>query len=133
MPTTRRMSEKMSIRSKMKLIPEDYETDVTLVYSQFKSAVEIFQQQAALNFTSSVSGCVRSDRTVAKDLGDRVVLLADVTHIYANQLLHYPNELVEFGRSSASVLPSNLRVAIIRALSRLLCDRKVVYLMVILL
>lgn len=122
-----RTSEKLSLptlQSKMKCDPEGYETELNLIYSQFKSSVELFQQQAALNFTSVVSGGVGSDPTVAKDLGDRAMFLAHVTPFYPNQLLNYPKELVEFLRSSARVLPSSLRVTVTQALI-LLLNRKV--------
>lgn len=123
-----RTSEKLSLptlQSKMKCDPEGYETELNLIYSQFKSSVELFQQQAALNFTSVVSGGVGSDPTVAKDLGDRAMFLAHVTPFYPNQLLNYPKELVEFLRSSARVLPSSLRVTVTQALI-LLLNRKIV-------
>ncbi|KAI3516159.1 hypothetical protein L1887_15070 [Cichorium endivia] len=109
----------------MKCDPEGYETELTLIYSQFKSSVELFQQQAALNFTSVVNGGVGSDPTVAKDLGDRAMFLAHVTPFYPNQLVGYPTELVEFLRSSARVLPSSLRVTVTQALI-LLLNRKIV-------
>ncbi|KAI7727327.1 hypothetical protein M8C21_027599 [Ambrosia artemisiifolia] len=123
-----RSSEKMSLptlQSKMKCDPEGYETELNLVYNQFKSSVQLFQQQAALNFTSAVSGGVGSDPTVAKDLGDRAMFLAHVTPFYPVQLLNYPKELVEFLSSSARVLPSSLRVTVTQALI-LLLNRKIV-------
>ncbi|XP_071690977.1 uncharacterized protein [Rutidosis leptorrhynchoides] len=123
-----RTSEKLSLptlQSKMKCDPEGYETELSLIYSQFKSSVELFQQQAALNFTSVVSGGVGSDPTVAKDLGDRAMFLAHVTPFYPNQLSGYPKELVEFLTSSAIVLPSSLRVTVTQALI-LLLNRKIV-------
>ncbi|KVI05649.1 Armadillo-type fold [Cynara cardunculus var. scolymus] len=123
-----RTSEKLSLptlQSKMKCDPEGYETELSLIYSQFKSSVELFQQQAALNFTSAASGGVGSDPTVAKDLGDRAMFLAHVTPFYPNQLLGYPKELVEFLRTSARVLPSSLRVTVTQALI-LLLNRKIV-------
>ncbi|KAL9997018.1 putative SDA1 domain-containing protein [Helianthus debilis subsp. tardiflorus] len=123
-----RTSEKMSLptlQSKMKCDPEGYETELTLVYNQFKSSVQLFQQQVALNFTSAVSGGVGSDPTVAKDLGDRAMFLAHVTPFYPVQLLNYPKELVEFLSSSARVLPSSLRVTVTQALI-LLLNRKIV-------
>ncbi|KAL7590750.1 hypothetical protein Lser_V15G41109 [Lactuca serriola] len=120
-------SEKLSLPtllSKTKCHPDCYETELTLIYSQFKSSVELFQQQAALNFTSVVSGGVGSDPTIAKDLGDLAMFLAHVTPLYPNQLLHYPKELVEFLSSSARVLPSSLRVTVTQALI-LLLNRKI--------
>lgn len=122
-----RSSEKMSLptlQSKMKCDPEGYETELNLVYNQFKSSVHLFQQQAALNFTSAVTGGVGSDPTVAKDLGDRAMFLAHVTPFYPVQLVEYPKELIEFLKSSARVLPSSLRVTVTQALI-LLLNRKV--------
>lgn len=123
-----RTSEKMSLpilQSKMKCDAEGYETELTLVYNQFKSSVELFQQQAVLNFTSAVNGGVGSDPAVAKDLGDRAMFLAHVTPFYPKQLSDYPNELVEFLRSSARVLPPNLRLTVTQALI-LLLNRKII-------
>ncbi|KAK1415748.1 hypothetical protein QVD17_31534 [Tagetes erecta] len=123
-----RSSEKMSLptlQSKMKCDPEGYETELNLVYNQFKSSVQLFQQQAALNFTSAVTGGVGSDPTVAKDLGDRAMFLAHVTPFYPAQLLEYPKELVEFLKTSARVLPSSLRVTVTQALI-LLLNRKII-------
>nr|XP_043629067.1 protein SDA1 homolog [Erigeron canadensis] len=123
-----RTSEKLSLptlQSKMKCDPEGYETELYLIYNQFKSSVDLFQQQAALNFTSAVSGGIISDPTVAKDLGDRAMFLAHVTPFYPNQLSAYPIELVEFLRCSARVLPSTLRVTVTQALI-LLLNRKIV-------
>ena len=55
----------------------------SLVYAQIKSSVELFQQQAALGFTS-VSG-IGADPTVAKDLGDRAMFLSHMTPFYPKQ------------------------------------------------
>ncbi|KAG9157602.1 hypothetical protein Leryth_024603 [Lithospermum erythrorhizon] len=44
-----------TLQSKMKVDPEGYTSELTLIHNQFKSSVELFQQQAALSFTS-VSG-----------------------------------------------------------------------------
>ena len=52
-----RSSEKMSLsalQSKMKCDPEGYESELVLIYNQFNSSLELFQQQAALNFTSII-------------------------------------------------------------------------------
>ncbi|KAL0336053.1 UNVERIFIED_CONTAM: hypothetical protein Sradi_4817200 [Sesamum radiatum] len=105
-----RASEKLnlpSLQSKMKSDPEGYSSELTLIYKQFKSSLELFQQQVALNFTS-LSG-IASDSTVAKDLGDRAMFLAHVTPFYPKELAQYPNELVRFLESSARNLPSGLR------------------------
>lgn len=113
-----------TLQSKMKCDPEGYESELVLVYNQFKSSLELFEQQAALNFTS-ISG-IGSDPTVAKDLGDRVMFLAHVTPFYPTQLAHFPMELTEFLRSSARSLPSGLRRHVAQALI-LLINRKVKY------
>ncbi|KAI5679290.1 hypothetical protein M9H77_10240 [Catharanthus roseus] len=119
-------SEKLSLpslQSKMKSDPEGYETELQLIYSQFKSSMELFEQQAAMSFTS-VTG-IAADPTVAKDLGDRVMFLAHVTPFYPNQLVQFPKELVNFLQRSARTLPSGLRVHVIQALI-LLMNRKMV-------
>ncbi|KAF3431148.1 hypothetical protein FNV43_RR25878 [Rhamnella rubrinervis] len=121
-----RSSEKMSLptlQSKMKCDPEGYESELLLVYNQFKSSLELFEQQAALNF-ASISG-IGSDPTVAKDLGDRVMFLAHVTPFYPTQLGHFPKELADFLGSSARSLPSGLRRHVAQALI-LLINRKAV-------
>ena len=120
-----RSSEKLSLpvlQSKMKCDPEGYETELSLLYSQFKSSLELFQQQAALNFTS-ISG-IGGDPTVAKDLGDRAMFLAHVTPFYPRQLVEFPKELANFLRSAARTLPSFLRCQMTQALI-LLINRQV--------
>ncbi|KAL2253700.1 protein SDA1 homolog [Sesamum indicum] len=119
-------SEKLnlpSLQSKMKSDPEGYSSELTLIYKQFKSSLELFQQQVALNFTS-LSG-IAADSTVAKDLGDRAMFLAHVTPFYPKELAQYPNELVRFLESSARNLPSGLRVHVAQALI-LLINRKII-------
>ncbi|KAL2510304.1 ARM repeat superfamily protein [Forsythia ovata] len=121
-----RASEKLSLpalQSKMKSDPEGYLSELTLIYNQFKSSLELFEQQAALNFTS-LSG-IATDPTVAKDLGDRVMFLAHVTPFYPKQLAQFPKELAQFLKSSARSLPSGLRVHVTQALI-LLSNRKIV-------
>lgn len=121
-----RSSEKLSLpvlQSKMKCDPEGYETELSLLYSQFKSSLELFQQQAALNFTS-ISG-IGGDLTVAKDLGDRAMFLAHVTPFYPGKLAQFPKELASFLRSAARTLPSFLRCQMTQALI-LLINRQTV-------
>lgn len=121
-----RSSEKLSLpvlQSKMKCDPEGYETELSLLYSQFKSSLELFQQQAALNFTS-ISG-IGGDTTVAKDLGDRAMFLAHVTPFYPRKLTQFPKELADFLRSAARTLPSFLRCQMTQALI-LLINRQTV-------
>ncbi|KAL8111721.1 uncharacterized protein LOC141666675 [Apium graveolens] len=122
-----RSSEKLSLpvlQSKMKCDPEGYETELSLLYSQFKSSLELFKQQAALNFTS-ISGIGGGDTTVAKDLGDRGMFLAHVTPFYPTQLVEFPKELADFLRSAARTLPSFLRCQMTQALI-LLINRQTV-------
>ncbi|KAM3337374.1 protein SDA1 isoform X1 [Capsicum galapagoense] len=119
-------SEKLSLpilQSKMKCDPEGYLSELKLVYKQFKSSVDLFEQQAALNFTS-LSG-VSTDPTVSKDLGDRAMFLAHVTPFYTKELEKFPNELANLLNSSARSLPSGLRVHVTQALI-LLINRKIV-------
>ncbi|XP_062092307.1 uncharacterized protein LOC133798125 [Humulus lupulus] len=120
-----RGSEKLSLpllQSKMKCDPEGYESELATVYSQFKSFLEMFKQQAAFKFTS-ISG-VGNDPTVAKDLGDWAMFLAHVTPFYPKQLAQFPNQLAELLRSSARTLPSGLRCHLVQALI-LLINRKI--------
>ncbi|KAL4302932.1 hypothetical protein GQ457_10G026270 [Hibiscus cannabinus] len=121
-----RSSEKLSLpslQSKMKTDPEGYGTELHLIRSQFYSALELFQQQAALNF-SSISG-VGADPTVAKDLGERAMFLAHVTPFYPKQLAEFPSDLAAFLKSSARTLPSGLRFHVTQALI-LLVNRKII-------
>lgn len=121
-----RTSEKLSLpalQSKMKCDPEGYETELCLLYSQFKSSLELYQQQAALNFTS-ISG-IAGDPTVAKDLGDRAMFLAHITPFYPNHLKEFPKQLADFLCSAARSLPSFLRCHITQALI-LLINRQTV-------
>ncbi|XP_059657788.1 uncharacterized protein LOC132304225 [Cornus florida] len=121
-----RTAEKLSLpalQSKMKCDPEGYETELNLLYSQFKSSIELFHQQAALNFTS-ISG-IGSDPTVAKDLGERAMFLAHVTPFYPKQLSQFPNQLADLLRSAGRSLPSSLRCQVTQALI-LLINRKMV-------
>ncbi|XP_027099622.2 uncharacterized protein [Coffea arabica] len=112
-----------ALQSKMKSDPEGYEMELHLIYNQFKSSMELFQQQAAMSFTS-VSG-IAADPTVAKDLGDRALFLAHVTPFYPKHSAQFPRELAQFLRSSARTLPSGLRVHVTQALI-LLINRKMV-------
>ncbi|XP_022733406.1 protein SDA1 homolog [Durio zibethinus] len=121
-----RSSEKLSLpslQSKMKTDPEGYETELHLIHSQFNSALELFQQQAALNF-SSITG-VGADPTVAKDLSDRAMFLAHVTPFYPKQLAEFPSDLAAFLKVSARTLPSGLRFHVSQALV-LLVNRKII-------
>ncbi|KAF5443050.1 hypothetical protein F2P56_035643 [Juglans regia] len=121
-----RSSDRLSLptlQSKMKSDPEGYESELVLIYNQFKSSLELFQQQAALNFTS-ITG-IATDPSVAKDLGDRAMLLAHVTPFYPQHLADFPKQLSHFLASSACSLPSGLRCHIVQSLI-LLANRKMV-------
>lgn len=123
---SRRVLEKLNLpnlQSKMKSDPEGYGSELTLIYNQFKSSLELFERQAAMNFTS-LSG-IGNDPTVAKDLGDRSMFLAHVVQFYPKQLSGFPNELAQFLKSSARSLPSGLRVNVTHALI-LLINRKMI-------
>ncbi|KAI4310374.1 hypothetical protein MLD38_035356 [Melastoma candidum] len=119
-------SDKLSLpilQSKMKSDPEGYASELSLIYSQFNSSLDLFHQQAALSF-SSISG-VSPDPSVAKDLGDRAMFLAHVAPFYPQQLADFPNRLADFLKSSARGLPSGLRCHVSKAL-RLLINNKMV-------
>ncbi|KAM7274756.1 hypothetical protein ACFE04_016622 [Oxalis oulophora] len=118
-----RSSEKMSLptlQSKMKSDPEGYDTELTLIYRQFKSAVDLFTQQP-----DAATATASSDSSVAKDLGDRAMFLAHVTPFYPQQLAQFPSQLAEFLKTSAKKLPSGLRVHVTQALI-LLVNRQVI-------
>ncbi|KAJ1422692.1 hypothetical protein SESBI_12883 [Sesbania bispinosa] len=121
-----RSSEKLSLpalQSKMKCDPEGYESELLLLLNQFNSSLELFQQQAKMNFTS-ITG-IGTDPTVAKDLGDRAMFLAHVTPFYPNHLADFPLKLADLLRSAARTLPSGLRCHLTQALI-LLVNRKFV-------
>ncbi|XP_022149440.1 protein SDA1 homolog [Momordica charantia] len=118
--------EKLSLpllQSKMKCDPEGYESELVLLYSQFKSSMELFKQQASLHF-SSIGG-IGSDPSVAKDLSDRAMFLAHVTPFYRKHLIEFPKQLADLLNSSARSLPSGLRCHIAQALI-LLINRKMI-------
>lgn len=121
-----RSSEKLSLpilQGKIKRDPDGYETELQLIYKQFKASVDLFQQQAALSFSS-----VGSDPSVAKDLGDRAMFLAHVTPFYPKQLAEFPSQLTDLLRTSCLAMPSGLRNHVAQALI-LLMNRKVCALM----
>ncbi|KAL2332716.1 hypothetical protein Fmac_013929 [Flemingia macrophylla] len=111
------------LQSKMKCDPEGYESELLLLYNQFNSSLDLFQKQADMNFTS-ISG-IGSDRTVAKDLGDRASFLSHVTPFYPKQLADFPQKLADLLRGAARTLPSGLRCNLTQALI-LLSNRKIV-------
>ncbi|CAE6165991.1 unnamed protein product [Arabidopsis arenosa] len=116
-----RSSDKLSLpilQSQIKRDPEGYETEIHLIYKQFRASVDLFQQQAALTFSS-----VGSDPSVAKDLGDRAMFLAHVTPFYPKQLAAFPAQLTDLLRTSCLAMPSVLRIHVVKALI-LLMNRK---------
>ncbi|XP_026387780.1 protein SDA1 homolog [Papaver somniferum] len=110
----------LTLQHKMKIDPEGYETELTLLYKHFDSLLLLFQQQSALSFSS-----INGDPTVSKDLGDMAMFLAHVTPYYPTQLSDYPSKLADLLRSSAKSLPSSLRCHLTNALI-LLINRKFV-------
>lgn len=121
-----RSADKMSLQSlqsKMKCDPESYEAELQLIYKQFKSSLELFQQQAALSF-NSLSG-IGADPSVAKDLGERAMFLSHMSQFYPKQLALFPKQLLELLRTTARSLPSSLRCQLAQGLI-LLVNRKVV-------
>ncbi|KAI3878839.1 hypothetical protein MKW92_008138 [Papaver armeniacum] len=110
----------LTLQHKMKIDPEGYETELTLLYKHFDSLLFLFQQQSALSFSS-----INGDPTVSKDLGDMAMFLAHVTPYYPTQLSDYPRKLADLLRSSAKSLQSSLRCHLTKALI-LLINRKFV-------
>ncbi|MED6217510.1 hypothetical protein PIB30_018320 [Stylosanthes scabra] len=121
-----RSSEKLSLstlQSKMKCDPEGYLSELLLLRNQFDSSLELFEQQAAMNF-ASITG-IGGDPTVAKDLGDRAMFLAHVTPFFPKHLADFPQKLATLIRCAARNLPSGLRCRLAQALI-LLINRKIV-------
>lgn len=119
-----RISEKLSLpilQSQIKREPEGYETEVHLIYKQFRASVDLLQQQAALTFSSVGPG-----PSVAKELGDRAMFLAHVTPFYPNQLAAFPAQLTDLLRTSCLAMPSGLRYQVAQSLI-LLMYRKVCF------
>lgn len=105
-----RNSEKLSLpalQSKMKCDPEGYESELLLIRSQFNSSLELFQQQAAMNFTS-ISG-ISNDPTIAKDLADKAMFLSHMTRFFPDHLADFPHKLADLLGCAARTLPSGLR------------------------
>ncbi|XP_071691008.1 uncharacterized protein [Rutidosis leptorrhynchoides] len=100
----------------MKGDAEGYVTELQLIYSQFKSLIEIYEQNHDLGVVDVGS---------AKELGDRAMLLAHLVPFYPNQLVDYPKQLIQFLTSSACVLPWKLRFTLAKALI-LIVNKKIV-------
>ncbi|CAN8274003.1 unnamed protein product [Cochlearia groenlandica] len=126
MKASGRRSDKLSLhilQGQIKRDPEGYETEIHLIYKQFKASVDLFQQQTALTFSSVSCGGGGYDTSVAKDLGDRAMFLAHVTPFYPNQLVDFPAQLTDLLRTSCLAMPSGLRNHVAQALI-LLMNRK---------
>ncbi|KAK7824490.1 protein sda1 like protein [Quercus suber] len=94
-----RSSEKLSLptlQSKMKSDPDGYESELILLYSQFNG--------------------IGSAPSVAKDLGDRALILAHVTPFYPNHLAEFPKQLAGLLSSASRSLPSGLRCHVAQSL-----------------
>ncbi|CAL5188012.1 unnamed protein product [Lathyrus oleraceus] len=121
-----RNSEKLSLpalQSKMKCDPEGYESELLLIRSQFNSSLELFQQQAAMNFTS-ISG-ISNDPTIAKDLAEKAMFLSHMTRFYPNHLDDFPHKLADLLGCAARTLPSGLRKDLASSLI-LLINREII-------
>ncbi|KAI3931666.1 hypothetical protein MKX01_025081 [Papaver californicum] len=98
--------EKMNLftlQNNMKIDPEGYITELTLLYKHFDALLFfLFQQQSALSFSSN--------------LGDMAMFLPHVTPYYPTHLSDYPCKLADLLRSSAKSLPSSLRCHLTEAL-----------------
>ncbi|CAL9227604.1 unnamed protein product [Arabidopsis halleri] len=119
-----RISEKLSLpilQSQIKREPEGYETEVHLIYKQFRASVDLLQQQAALTFSSVGPG-----PSVAKELGDRAMFLAHVTPFYPNQLAAFPAQLTDLLRTSCLAMPSGLRYQVAQSLILLMYRKSLV-------
>jgi len=112
----------LTLQGKIKRDPEGYETELQLIYKQFKTSVDLFHELAALSFSST--GGIGSDPSVSKDLGDRAMFLAHVTPFYPKQLAAFPAQLTGLLRTSCLAMPSGLRNHVAQALI-LLMNRKV--------
>ncbi|XP_010681730.2 uncharacterized protein LOC104896658 [Beta vulgaris subsp. vulgaris] len=107
-----------NLQSKMKCDPESYEAELQLIYQQFKSSLELFEQQAAVS-------AIAADPSVAKDLGEKSLFLAHLTQFYPKHLSPFPKQLADLLRTTARSLPSSLRCQLTQALI-LLVNRKIV-------
>ncbi|GLT70430.1 hypothetical protein SLA2020_425110 [Shorea laevis] len=109
-----RNSEKLSLptlQSKMKSDPEEYESELVLVHNQFKSSLELFRQQAALNFTS-ISGIRQRPRRGQRPrrpshaIGTRHPLLPSAPRRFPQPTHRFPRLLRQIATVGAKVLQS---------------------------
>lgn len=112
-----------TLQSKMKCDPDSYETEVQLIYKQFNSSLELFQEQAALSF-NSLSG-ISNDPKLAKELGDKAMFLAHMRPVYPQYLANFPKQLGDLLHNTARSLPSFLRLHLAQALI-LLANKKII-------
>ncbi|KAL6506950.1 hypothetical protein OROHE_022387 [Orobanche hederae] len=108
-------SEKLKSQCYMEVDPEECNSELLLVYDHYKSRLDHFQQQVALNYTSLFTGI-----SAAKELGDRTIFLTHVTPFYPNRLARFPTELLNFMESSARILPGVLRLQLVQAVACLI-------------
>ncbi|KAI4363596.1 hypothetical protein MLD38_019798 [Melastoma candidum] len=102
----------------MKSDSEGYAFELSLIYSQFNSSLDL----STSRLPSASPPSVGSPPTL---LGDHVMFLARVAPFYLQQLDDFPNRLADFLKSSARGLPSGLRCHLSKAL-RLLINNKMV-------
>ncbi|GAU46159.1 hypothetical protein TSUD_301190 [Trifolium subterraneum] len=112
-----------ALQSKMKCDPEGYESELLLIRSQFDSSLELFKQQADMNFTS-ISG-ISNDPTVARDLAEKAMFLSHVTSFFPQHLTDFPHKLAELLHRAARTLPSGLRNDLAKSLI-LLINRQII-------
>ncbi|KAL6529748.1 hypothetical protein OROGR_015371 [Orobanche gracilis] len=107
-------SEKLKSQFYVEVDPEECNSELLPIYDHYKSCLDLFQQQAALNYTP-LTGI-----SASKDLGDRTIFLAHVTPFYPKPLARFPAELLNFLESSARILPGVLRLQLVQALAFLI-------------
>ncbi|CAA7039251.1 unnamed protein product [Microthlaspi erraticum] len=115
-----RSSDKLNLhilQGKIKCDPEGYETELQLIYKQFKNSVDLFQQNAAVNISSADTSAA------SKGLGDRAMFLSHVTPFYPKLLAAFPAQLTDLLRTSCLAMPSPLRNQVAQSLI-LLMNRK---------
>ncbi|KAK2389413.1 protein SDA1 protein [Trifolium repens] len=112
-----------ALQSKMKCDPEGYESELLLIRSQFDSSLELFKQQADMNFTS-ISG-ISNDPTIARDLAEKAMFLSHVTSFFPQHLTDFPHKLAELLHRAARTLPSGLRNDLTKSLI-LLINRQII-------
>ncbi|KAL6565233.1 hypothetical protein OROGR_002184 [Orobanche gracilis] len=86
------------------------EQELLCVYDKYKSSLDFFQQQPALDYTSFTG------ISTAEDLGDRTMFLAKAMPFHTEKLPDFPTRLLNFMQSSARILPLDLMVQLTEAL-----------------